>query len=101
MYVRVSSYILHKDVNMMLYTRFIRLTPQCYAFTSGAKKLSFTVSPTAYMLMSIATCHENSLIILGGSVFLQARQISHIIALTIWLQAMCSQVFTYYHAMCV
>ena len=29
-----------------------------------AKKLSFTVSSTLYMFMSIATCQENSLIIL-------------------------------------
>ena len=32
-YLNLAICILHKDVNMMLHTRFIRLAPQCHAFT--------------------------------------------------------------------
>ena len=49
---------------------------------AGAKKLSFTVSPTLYLLMFIATCVKE--IIPIRLIFPQARQIPNII-LTIWL----------------
>ena len=30
----LATYCMHKNVSIMLYTKLIRLTPQCYALTS-------------------------------------------------------------------